>query len=487
MTLNHRPSTGALNPMPHQSPEWQISALLAHQPELLIGTFAPSRLAIFDLYEHIAALFHLVLNNLGANTHPTTIALGVPVRGPHGELRVNFPVYEALGPWVDARITAFTNKAKEHKLSFLIDRCAVGASFLSLTKNEDGKTASPGVVALVKEDAERSKPNTWLCLPEPETRYKSVFGRSWINGGPTKFHCIYPIILDRYVCAAFAIDTAGPLPPLDGDNTRLLLNNISRQLTDFYHAYYSALRPTGSERSMSQPEANSPSTRLLEWSVTGKVLNRKYYDRLASSLEHWNPNGPKTFPAARYLLLLFCDCDGIKRLNDAYGHHAGNEVIQLLGRVLFEAALSLQKDRQCGVSNGIVMQWGGDEFVVCLGVISESQPPETVASAYRGRATRHLRKLQPKVEKYLGRIDERHKFVLKDGIGLSIGWARWAPGDGYFQLAGADQAMYVAKVIRAQLRTQANDMRGRSPEQIFMIDAKTAEKLRSEWDKALTQ
>ena len=57
------------------------------------------------------------------------------------------------------------------------------------------------------------------------------------------------------------------------------------------------------------------------------------------------------------LLLIFADLDGLKRINDNYGHAAGSRMI--------EAAADLLRDsfRQ----SDVIARWGGDEFVVLLG------------------------------------------------------------------------------------------------------------------------
>lgn len=56
------------------------------------------------------------------------------------------------------------------------------------------------------------------------------------------------------------------------------------------------------------------------------------------------------------LLLIFADLDGLKQINDNYGHAAGSKMI--------EAAADILRDsfRQ----SDVIARWGGDEFVVLL-------------------------------------------------------------------------------------------------------------------------
>src|SRR3546814_3778217 len=54
------------------------------------------------------------------------------------------------------------------------------------------------------------------------------------------------------------------------------------------------------------------------------------------------------------LALLALDVDHFKRINDAFGHHAGDAVLRELARLL--AAATRRSDLLC--------RWGGEEFMV---------------------------------------------------------------------------------------------------------------------------
>lgn len=51
---------------------------------------------------------------------------------------------------------------------------------------------------------------------------------------------------------------------------------------------------------------------------------------------------------------IFCDCDGLKKINDQYGHNVGDCYIRDTVTLLQGAALE----------NSIIIRWGGDEFLV---------------------------------------------------------------------------------------------------------------------------
>lgn len=60
--------------------------------------------------------------------------------------------------------------------------------------------------------------------------------------------------------------------------------------------------------------------------------------------------------------IVMCDIDYFKRVNDTYGHNAGDEVLRMVAKVL-----------SANVSEGEVFRWGGEEFVVLLPGDTENQ------------------------------------------------------------------------------------------------------------------
>lgn len=70
---------------------------------------------------------------------------------------------------------------------------------------------------------------------------------------------------------------------------------------------------------------------------------------------------------ARGLTLMFADMDGLKRINDVYGHEVGSDAIKELSKI-FSSALR---------DSDLVARWGGDEFVV-LAIGSQDADAELI-------------------------------------------------------------------------------------------------------------
>lgn len=70
--------------------------------------------------------------------------------------------------------------------------------------------------------------------------------------------------------------------------------------------------------------------------------------------------------------LLYIDIDDFKRVNDRFGHQAGDEAIRLIARTLMAATRPSDE----------VIRWGGDEFVIVLGD-ADAETLSTVAQRMR--------------------------------------------------------------------------------------------------------
>jgi diguanylate cyclase (GGDEF)-like protein len=123
--------------------------------------------------------------------------------------------------------------------------------------------------------------------------------------------------------------------------------------------------------------------------------------QLALARRSWQP-----------FLLMFADLDGLKAINDTFGHEAGDRAIAGTAAIL----------RACFRDSDVVARLGGDEFAVLM--------PETSPDAVQI------------VE------DRLHNKLQASDLSLSAGWARLTPGEDTSLeslMARADAALYVTK------------------------------------------
>ena len=120
------------------------------------------------------------------------------------------------------------------------------------------------------------------------------------------------------------------------------------------------------------------------------------------------------------LSLIMIDLDGLKEINDCFGHHGGDAALKELGRII----------KGNTRASDIAARWAGDEFMLLT--------PEADSSSAR----RIAKRIRAQVEQCLIKIDGREV-----GITISVGIASYpAHALGVSELLQkADEAMYNAK------------------------------------------
>lgn len=149
--------------------------------------------------------------------------------------------------------------------------------------------------------------------------------------------------------------------------------------------------------------------------LTG-LYNRRYFDR-AFSYE-WKRAVRKNTP----IVILICDVDHFKNVNDQYGHMAGDECLRMISGFL-ERIFRRETD--------VVARYGGEEFVILM-------PDERIETA-RDQAEKARQLVESTPIKVEG-----HSILTT----ISIGLANMVPGPDMEKeqlLSRADEALYMAK------------------------------------------
>lgn len=148
--------------------------------------------------------------------------------------------------------------------------------------------------------------------------------------------------------------------------------------------------------------------------LTGLPNRRMFLDRLTQSVAIAQRSGQR-------FALLFVDLDGFKRINDTYGHEAGDRVLKTVAARL----------ASCIRVSDIAGRMGGDEFTVILSTLARYEDAGQVAE---------------KILELL-RLPITLPNGVQDQVGTSIGISVFPEDaqDGDGLLATADDAMYAVK------------------------------------------
>ncbi|WP_428605099.1 GGDEF domain-containing protein [Sedimenticola sp.] len=146
--------------------------------------------------------------------------------------------------------------------------------------------------------------------------------------------------------------------------------------------------------------------------VTGLPNRLAYEDRLDQEFARWKRFGEP-------LTLLVWDIDDFKRINDRYGHHAGDKALRIIGQSLL---LGLRE-------TDFVARFGGEEFVMLLTGTNAEDAKNVAETARREVKESGIHSVGTRVE-----------------VTISCGLSEFTQGDTPEDVfARADRALYEAK------------------------------------------
>jgi diguanylate cyclase (GGDEF)-like protein len=196
-----------------------------------------------------------------------------------------------------------------------------------------------------------------------------------------------------------------------------VLNAESDQLDAFSETDLALMTAVGSQLASNLEVAQLHDTLKREAShdpLTRLFNRRLFVERLEQEISHTQADGGR-------FSILFLDVDSLKRINDTYGHLAGDALLREVANALMDAVRG----------EDVVARYGGDEFIVLL--------PATAAQAATSVAQRIAEGIA------------RHRFMagreLLEIPGVSLGVATF-PDDGRTPdqlVAAADATLYRQK------------------------------------------
>jgi diguanylate cyclase (GGDEF)-like protein/PAS domain S-box-containing protein len=194
--------------------------------------------------------------------------------------------------------------------------------------------------------------------------------------------------------------------------------NLSRFKSGKQWAYTAFIRNLAERRRLEKALAEL----AIRDSLTG-LYNRRYFsDRLNEEISRANRN--------RVLLgILLCDIDRFKAINDARGHHIGDQVLKAVAKGIRESTRGTD----------LVFRWGGDEFVAVLSDVT------------RGGAL-----IAPeRIRREMHKIGEKKRLALDMSIGVALYPEHGKNPEELIRLA--DQALYIAKKGKDKIHIGAEE------------------------------
>jgi diguanylate cyclase (GGDEF)-like protein/PAS domain S-box-containing protein len=251
-------------------------------------------------------------------------------------------------------------------------------------------------------------------------RWCEMLGRSETGGQPSVAEfvgLIHPDDRDRGMQALFkhfkgeSADFSAELRMLHADGSYRWMLSRGMAVRD---ASGKAIRMIGTQTDITEIKRLQEALRneSIKDDLSG-LYNRKHFvERLSSAVQAASRHD-------RPLSLCMCDLEGLKQINDRFGHQAGDSVIMALGKAI--TAEIRNED--------VAARYGGDEFCIML--------PETKAEF----AASCLERIRGRVEGMLFFTPDNRRYSVTASFGVSDLAGRSVPQ----LMEAADAALYEAK------------------------------------------
>ena len=176
-----------------------------------------------------------------------------------------------------------------------------------------------------------------------------IYFGTYLFKGMKRWHIVIMLAVNFATFAVlYAVYTERrPVYELD-PGMRLLLVLFSSFIMVFSIIFYNVIYIYSSEREMGNLEEENKQLSLdaHEDSLT-HLLNRRGFMPLVESMMNDREKN--------HFCIAFCDIDNFKRINDSFGHDAGDEVLRHITR------LFLKEMHECDIC-----RWGGEEIVILM-------------------------------------------------------------------------------------------------------------------------
>lgn len=117
--------------------------------------------------------------------------------------------------------------------------------------------------------------------------------------------------------------------------------------------------------------------------LTGLLNRHGLDDRIKAEISRLTPPGTpekrKRQGAISHMCFLLLDADNFKRINDAYGHKMGDEVLKHIGAHLRTRMILNSHPLR---TNDIVGRWGGEEFLIVLPGATKAAVADRIMDRY---------------------------------------------------------------------------------------------------------